>query len=1174
MVDATGAVIPKAIINLMLHGGAKPLATTVTTAQGLFTLQTLRPVYYDLTVDAPGFQQYKLANVKVDPSRPTDLPKITLAVALAGQQVTVTAGLESVQTTSPEISTTVTAQQIERLPVGDRNPIEFIATQSGVSGANANGYETDINGQRSSFSNVTLDGINIQDNYIRTGDLDYTPIEPFLSEVQEFTIVQSNEGAAASGGATQVNFTTPSGTNEYHGAAFWQNRNNAFAANDFFDNQDGTPLPRLNLNQTGVNVGGPLRKDKLFFYSSYELYRLKSQAAVDATILTQSARNGIVSYLNPQGQVQQANVLQLAGLPPDPVMNQLLSQVPGPQFINNYRVGDSLPGELLNTAGYNYLVRDNRSRDNAEGRLDYYINSTNSVGATYLWNRDQVDRPDVTVSYGPIPPFQNNDARNFLATWWRSNPRPNLTNEVRAGGTIAPATFGYQPGVTVPPYLIGGTIYSTPDALASSPILAQGRNTRTYSVQDNATWTHGRHTVKFGAFYQGNWVRTYDYSGTVPVDNVGIDSTYQSQYLLAASQLPGITPLELDNANLLLASLAGLLDNAGQTFNVTSPTSGFVTGAPYLRHFTYSNLAFYGQDEWKVKPRLTLTGGLRWDYFSPVNERDSLSLQPLVVGTPEQTLLSDASLYFTGNSVDRPFYHKDFRDFGPSVGLAWDPFGNGRTSIRAGYGINYVTDEAISVAEAFTDTNPGLQTALQIFDLSGFMSTDRPSFAPPAFQVPLTFDEGYSQNSEVYYGLLNPNLKTPYVQTFNLTIQHEIKNTILQAAFVGNHATKLLRGFDYNQEQVPPAFLADFLNARQNGFLAQNKTGTFNPAYNPSIPGSKPLPVFGAMEGGGFLADPTVDADIENGEVAELGSLYQVNGLAGPYSLDPGLNFFPNPNALAATYLTNFSNSVYDSLQLEARRRLTRGLEFQTNFVWEKWLSDAAGTDQIRFDPFMDINNTAIERSRVPVDLTYQYKANFSYDLPFGEGHNLHARGWNKIIGGWMVSGNLTWSSGPPFSIYSGLGTFLREAFSGDNEAITLENMGQLSNQITFRMSGNGPYMVPASAIGVDGRGVASPGQPAFSGQLFYNPGPGQLGTLQKDVFDGPQIFDMDAKLMKETTLGEHIRMQLYLEALNVFNHQNYFVGDQDINSPQFGKITSEAGFLPRQLQIGLKVAF
>ncbi len=1038
--DPSGAAVPKATVNLLLHGGSKAVATTVTTSQGLFTLQTLRPVYYDLTVDAAGFQQYKTENVKVDPSRPTDLPAIQLAVAAAAASINVTAGLETVQTTSPEISTTVTAEQIERLPVGDRNPLAFISTQAGVS---PNGVETDINGQRSSFSSVTLDGINIQDNYIRTGGLDYTPNEPLLSQVQEFTVITSNQGAASSGGASQVNFTTPSGTNQFHGYALWQNRNNDFAANDFFDNQDGNPLPRLNLNQVATNVGGPIKKDKLFFYAAYELYRLRSQLEADQTILTSTARQGIFTYHDTLGQIQQVNLLATDGLPMDPVMSALLARVPGPQFINNYRVGDSQPGFLANTAGYGFLVRDNQERDNATGKMDYYISPRNSMTATYAWNRDRVERAGVGVGYGTTSPFQNDDARNLLAVAWRTNPRPNLTNEVRAGMNIAPATFGYTGGA-LPPYLIGGTIYSSPDAAASSPILAQGRNTRTFSIQDNATWTHGRHTLKFGAFYQSVYVRTYDYTGTTPFYNVGINSQNQTQNLLSASNLPGIGALDLNNANLLLASLAGLLDNDNVTYNVTTRTSGFVPSAPYLRHFTYDNLAFYGQDEWKILPHLTLTGSLRWEYYSPVDERDSLDLQPLLTGTPQQTLLSDATLYFTGNSIGRPFYHKDLNNFAPSAGLAWDPFGHGTTSIRAGYGISYVTDEAVQVAQAFTGTNPGLQALLANFNLSGFMNTDRPALTPPAFQVPLPFDQGYAQNPTVYYGMIDPNLRTPYVQEWNLNIQHEIKGTIIEARYVGNHATKLMRGFDYNQEKIPANFMSDFLKARNNGFLAEKLTGTFNPAYNRSIPGSQPLSVFNGIEGGGFLSDGTVQSDIQTGQVAELGALYQINSLAGPYSTDPNLSFFPNPNALGAAFLTNFSNSTYNSLQLEVRHRFAQGLEFQANYTFEKWLSDAAGIYQNRFEPFMDINNTAIERARTPTDLTNQFKANYSYDLPFGEGHKIHGHFLDKIIGGWMTSGNITYVSGNPFSIYSGLGTFLSAGDSGDNEAITLENMSQL----------------------------------------------------------------------------------------------------------------------------------
>jgi hypothetical protein len=1162
--DPAGAAVPRATISLILHNGSKPLATTLTNAEGLFALDTLRPVYYDLTVDAAGFQRYTQENLKVDIARATDLPPIKLKLASGTETVTVTAAPETVQTATAEVSTTVTRDQIERLPVGDRYALGFITTQAGVGPST---WETVINGQRSSFTNVTMDGINIQDNYIRTGGVDFTPNQLLLDQVQEFTVVTSNQGASSGGGASQVNFSTPSGTNQYHGDLLWQNRNNALAANDFFDNQDGNPLPRLNKNQAGGSLGGPIKRDRFFFYLNYEAQRLRNQVSEDATIPTANARNGIFSYLDSSGNLHSANILTLKGLTQDPTMAALLAQVPDPSKINNFRVGDSQSGLLLNTAGYSYLVRNNSDQDNVTGRLDYYLTPKNSLMSSFAWNRLTTDRPDVGIGYETVSPFQNNDAIKFLSSAWRWTPGPTFTNEVRGGFNLAPATFGYSG--TLPPYLIGGTAYTSPQAAENSAILAQGRYTNTYSLQDNATWVHGRHSVKFGYQFQGVTVRTYDYSGTIPSYNVGTTSSAQSQHLLNIFDLPGIGTTDLQNANALLASLAGLLDNDSAVYNVTSRTSGFVPGAPYLRNFTYDNHAFYGQDDWKLRKNLTFTASLRWDYYSPVNERDSLELQPqLINGSAQGTLASNATLNFAGNSVGHPFYNKDLNNFGPGAGLAWDVFGTGKTAIRAGYGINYVTDEAISVAEEFTSENPGLQTALQNFNLSGFMNTGRTALAAPPFQVPLTFAQGYQQNSAVGYGLVDPNLRTPYVQQWNFALEQEIKGTIIEARYVGNHATKLLRGFDYNQENITSnGFLADFLNAQNNGFLALKRTGRFNPAFNRAIPGSQSLPVFNKLKGDGNLSDPNVQTLIENGEAAELAYEYQVQGENG------SLNFFPNPNALATDFITNYSNSSYNSFQLEVRHRFQHGLAFQGNYVFEKWLSDAAGNDQSRYEPFLDIYNPRIERARNPDDLTHQFKANYSYELPMGEGHRIGKSGLNRLLGGWMTSGNISWVSGTPVSIYSGYGTFLREADSGTNEAETSLTKSQIQNLLGFRMTPTGPYFIAASAIGPDGRGAASPGQPAFNGQVFFNPGPGQLGTLQRRDFTGPNVFNMDAAVSKTTKINERISAELRLEALNVFNHPAFALQAQGIDTPQFFQITSLAT-APRQLQINLRVNF
>ncbi len=364
---------------------------------------------------------------------------------------------------------------------------------------------------------------------------------------------------------------------------------------------------------------------------------------------------------------------------------------------------------------------------------------------------------------------------------------------------------------------------------------------------------------------------------------------------------------------MLLASLAGLLDDDNVAYNVASRTSGFVPGLPWVRNLTYDNHAFYGQDQWKIRKNVTLTLGLRWDYYTPVNETNSLEVQPAVTGSNAiASLLSpNGSLTFTGNSVGNPFYHKDLNNWAPNGGLAWNVFGDGKTSVRAGYALRYVDDEMVEVADNFTFDNPGLQAFPANFDLNGTITSNPPAIPAPTFQVPTTYAQQYALNPTVAFTLMNPNLRTPYDQQFALSIQHEIKGTIIEARYVGDHATKLLRGFNVNQINITQnGFLSDFLKAQQNGILSLQQTGTFNPAYNARIAGSQKLNVFGELADGGDLSSPTYRTLIQNGEAAELAEEYTINDQNG------SLNFLSNPNALQSIYLDNFSNS---GIQFAAR---------------------------------------------------------------------------------------------------------------------------------------------------------------------------------------------------------------------------------------------------------------
>jgi hypothetical protein len=1158
VVDVSGAAVPGATVNLYLAGGAKPLLSTTTSSDGLFNLLGVRPADYDLSVEAQGFLKTTIRGIAVDAAREIPVPQIKLALASVTQSIDVTAGAQGVEITNVEVSNTISTEDIRNLPILDRDPLGLLQTQPGVS---FNGNSTTvINGLRTSYSNMTLDGINIQDNYLRDNALDYSPNKLLLGQVRQMTLVTSNANAAASGGATETALSTPSGGDVFHGELLWYNRNNHFAANDWFNNQAGIAKPALNQNQFGGSIGGPIKKDKLFFYSNYEAVRVHQQVGVTSAVLTPSARQGIFTYTNTGGTVRTVNLLALRGISTlDPVIQNLLNQVP--TQINNYEVGDSTPGQLRNVAGYRFNQRDNETRDNITGKIDYNISAQQAVSGTFAWNRDNSDRPDAENDFSLIPKVTNPTHSALTALSWRWTPTARLTNEVRAGFNL---TYGFfDTSQQFGSYLLTGTLFSDP----VNEFLPQGRRTNTYNLLDDAAYQRGRHYIQFGYFMQQVRVGSHDAAGTVPAYGLAMGT---GQPALRLNELPGVNTTDLATADALLATLGGYIDSYGQTFNVTSRTSGFVPNAVYLRHFILNNYALYLQDKWKVAPRLTLNLGLRYELPGVADERNSLELLPVVTGGAVQTLLSNATLNFAGASVGRPWYNRDYKEFAPNIGLAWDVFGNGRTAFRAGYSISYVNDQAIYAPESMTEANAGLSALSTATGLSDRVSA--PTQIPvPAYQVPVQASALYANNSQNTLGLVDPNLRRPRVQQWSLGIQHEFKRTLFEVRYVGNHMVGGYRAFDFNQVVVQQnGFLADFLRAQNNGFLALARNGVFNPAYNAGISGSQPLTVFPKLSGGGLLGNADVRTLIQTGEVGDLATLYQVEGLNG------AVNFFQNPNALGADMVTNYSSSSYNSLQLEVRHRMRSGLSFEANYTFSKVLSDADGDSQSRIQHFLDINNPGIERSRANFDQTHMIKADGSYDLPFGAGHRLHYRRLDRVIGGWKVSAVWSWNSGAPFSILSGRGTLNRSSGSRSyyNTADTALTMSQLSSIVKFQMTGNGPYMISQSAINPnDGTGVNGDNNTGpFPGQVFFNPSAGTLGVLQRRLFDGPWIFSLDMSALKTVKINERQTVELRMDAFNMANHPSFFSGDQNINSTTFGVVAADFG--SRVVQFALHYRF
>ena len=1237
--DASG-VIPGATI-VVRDNQTKKERTVTASDDGSFAVAQLEPGTYTVTITASGHKTFSANDAKIDVGRDYTLNP-TLEVGSISESVTVTAGVDVINSSNAELSNTVSPRQIQELPLNGRNPLGLIQLQAGTASNSAN--STSINGQRPSATNITRDGLNIQDNFIRANAADFTQQTPTTDDVAEFTVTSQNAGAESGYGASQVTLSTPRGQTGFHGAAFEYNRNSKFGANDFFSNANNSPRTFRNFNQFGGKLGGPIWKKKnLFFFSEFEKTIDRRSTGFFRTVLTANARQGLYTYtptctaatcpagVTP-GVARTVNIFGLTvnnpagAVAPPTAINALIQS----RFLTAIPAGNSTAvGDQRTTTGYFFNQTNNRDRKSFTTRLDWELNSKNSFNAVYNIAREVLDRPDFNDPNGfSGPEATQNSPVDFYVGAWRFSPSASLTNEVRFGYIKAYPSFPEtQPRR---PFLLTNTagvgLAGGLAGLVTSPepnYLFQGRNTHTYTVQDNAEYSMGNHAIRFGGVLNFFTVLRLNQGGAIPQYNLAVGTT--TPQLTTGSFAGGISSANLTIANQLYALLGGIIPSGQQTLNVASATSGFVPGVGIRQSYAYENYSFYAADQWRVKPGLTLNLGLRYEIYPSTRELNGVISE---IAFPEGRSTRDALLDPNGviqiagtNVGGGKLFKTDYNNFAPVLGVSWSPQfknrflnallpGDGRTVLRGGFRVSYFSDEFLKASSGEGDQNPGLRANATLANLNA-RPESLPPFPVPTAIIPRTFAQNAAING-AGLGVLapsvigvDPNLKVASNNEYSFGIQRELGwKVTMEARYVGAFSHNSTRIIDFNQMDIQNnGFLTDFIRAQNNLGLASARIAAINAdgsltaaqrtaqlalypnsgGFNPLLPGSQQLttvPNLGVLSGsaGGFgsatvAGNATVIANLQAGTPAGLAQTLFANNLQG------NVRFFANPNVALAGLLTNEARYNYNALQVEFRRSLSNGLYFQANYTFSKTLSTSPGTDQRRQEFELDANNPRLEYARAEYDQTHVFNFNSIYDLPFGKGRAFFKDAGNlldRVIGGWQFNSIIRIASGAPFTFADPRTTYSRATFVTRQTATSALTTAQLRALVgTFRNADGSITLINPSAIDpATGRLSNGAGTAAFPGQVLFNNVAGSLGNTARNQFDGPGYFNIDASLFKTIRLTEGVKLQLRAEAFNLLNHTNFAITNQYRNISTAGNFGLTVTYPPRVIQFAGRLEF
>ena len=1176
--DPSGAAIPNAKITI--KNQATDLNITVgTSQQGHFVANQVPVGVYSVTVTAPNFKSETHTNLTVNAGSITHTD-FKLQIGKTSEVVEVTGAAPAVDIETSQLSQIVSGAQVANLPLNGRNVYDLIQMAPGavnVTGSDfENGHGTVVNGLREDFNGFLINGVS---NKGLSGGVDNVPIQDTVEEFQQLGLNNSAQYGTSAGSVT--NLVTKSGSNALHGSGWEFIRHDKLDANDFFNNQVGVPRQKLRFNQFGGTFGGPIVKDKLFFFVSYQQDHFLSSAP-PSPILVESPQfrqavmtalpNSVAALLYKNfapavsgtdcsaypGAVASHNHGNPLGIPSIDAAFAALDAA--------FKVGSPYLCKSVALYGAQTQVFGNLFQGKeASGRFDYTPSEKNRFFAQYNWLRN-------SDTFGPCTPACTrgftNPTDNVYPTGqftWDHTFSARVINEFRAGYTGFYQKIGTNfPGVPQPAFDDGNAGFGSYNGY---PQLFKEHE---YSYSDMISINKGSHNMKVGVDVKRNIENS--------VFNVARPSYEFADTMFFAADAP--------------------------YFEVAGVDPGFISGNPAqlasnVRHWRNVEFGAYFQDDWKVSRRLTLNLGLRYDLFQRHNEENNLATT-FILG-PGNSLLdnittgagqlraanadcSDPKATLAGVCGPGGFAKAgslgkgDHNNFGPRLGFAWDIFGDGKSSLRGGFGVSY--ESTLYNPLSNSRWNPPYYS----FNLADSAALDggnsvivygpttcnaagtvcSPSGATPTYTGPPTNPgqgvgaqavgnlSGWAAgNPQTAYltGIIFPQgVRDPYVYNFFLSVQHEIMPKLsIEANYVGTAGHKLFRADDVNR-----------------------------------IPG-------GHLPGGSCVTDSF------GRQVCGTPS-HRINGNYGSLRV-----------------WENAANSNYSSFQLAVKKQASHGLQFNANYTWSHsidsgstWHSGAttANGDAAGDGFTTDWTLPGLDRGNSLFDIRHRLVFNYVWDLPFGK----HTGFANALLGGWQYNGIWAFQTGAHWSPYTRAPEDLVETnqlAAGNQVACTAADVNNLNctniggDFELSRTNSHSRNSRPNSTIAKFGGATHDMWANGFGGgfldgSIFSSSSclacPGNLG---RNTFVGPSDWYADMSLFKNFKVTEKVALQFRVEGFNVFNHTNFVLANanQANTETTHNQIPTESDILnktgnfsnfgqaggtlnPRNLQFGLKISF